>query len=767
MTGNETRWDPAAGGSLGRPVRRAGDLELVTGKGSYVGDLVSDTTLHARFVRSPVAHGRLVSVEAEAARDLPGVVGVFTVDDLEVNDLPPPHGVDRPDVARPPLARDRVRYVGEPVAVVVADDAVTAADAADMVWLEIDDLPVVLDTDPDTADGGDPLFDGTNVLVRETTQPIHRVLDDLPIAVTVDVRNQRLAAVAIEGLAFLCEPLDSGRLLVHCGHQAPHRLKTQLAHTLGLDPPSVQVIVPDVGGAFGLKGMFFTEYVVVAAVALRLNKPVMWLEERREHLTAGMHGRDQRHTVTLEGDQSGRVRRARIRIAADVGAYPQGGAIIPTLSRFVATGLYDIEEVSVDLSIVVTNRAPTASYRGAGRPEAAFAIERAMEEFAVAVGMDPAEVRRINFIKPSQLPYRNATGALYDSGDYVAALDRGLELVDVAAVRREQRQRLSQGQDPVGLGIGAFVERTGGAADSGEFGDVEITQDGKVVVRTGSTDSGQGHSTVWAQAVADVFDLDPASVTVIAGDTDEVHDGVGTFASRSAQVGASAVYRMALLVRERAREVAADLLEASPHDIEVSGGGLGVVGVPGSSLGLAEIAGHAVEMGVELRSEEMFVPGTQAFPYGAHVAVVEVELETGLVRVRRLVSVDDCGHVLNPMIVAGQMHGSLVQGFGQAMLEGVVYDGNGVPLTTTLMDYLIPSAGTIPPMTTDRLVTPAPNNPLGVKGTGEAGCIGVPPAIVNATLDALRPYGVTSLDMPLTPARVWAALAAQRSSSKS
>lgn len=759
MSSNESiSWAPEPGNSLGASVRRVEDEQLVQGKGKYLADLIVADTLHAHFVRSPIAHGVLVSISSEDALELAGVHGIFTADNLQTRDLPPPHGMARVDVSRPALANGRVRYVGEPIAMVVAESAAIAADAAELVWPEIEELDLAMERDPQLAHNGPPLFEGSNVLSHDIIESERRVTDQLPVGISIELHNQRVAAVAIEGLGVLCEPMEGDRLRVTCGHQAPHRLKGQLAATLGMEPDAVQVVVPHVGGAFGLKGMYFTEYAAVAAAARDLRRPVVWVEGRREHLTAGMHGRDQIHRVTLDGDSNGRIRRARIEIIADVGAYPQGGAVIPTLSRFVATGLYDIEDVTVEMSIVVSNRAPTGSYRGAGRPEAAYAIERAVDSFAEAAGLDPAEVRRINMIRPDQLPYKTATGAVYDSGDYVAALDMALHLVDVDRVRAEQNRRLSSGGNPIGLGISAFIERTGGATGTGEFGDVEVDRDGRLIVRTGSTDSGQGHRTVWSQTVSEIFDVEVGAVDVIAGDTDEVADGVGTYASRSAQVGASAVYRMAVAVREKARKLAAEMLEASQHDIEVRSGHFHVAGVPESGISLADIGRYAAERDISLRSEEMFVPETQAFPYGVHVAVVEVELETGVVTVERLVTVDDCGNVLNPMIVAGQLHGSLIQGIGQALLEGIVYAENGSPLTGTLVDYLIPTAAGVPPMTSARMTTPAHNNPLGVKGTGEAGCIGAPPAIVNAAIDALRPFGVTDLQMPLTPARVWDAL---------
>jgi carbon-monoxide dehydrogenase large subunit len=485
---------------------------------------------------------------------------------------------------------------------------------------------------------------------------------------------------------------------------------------------------------------------------------VVWTEERREHFLGGVHGRGQTHQVTLEGDADGRIRRAIIRILADVGAYPHNGALIPGLSAYVAQGLYDFEELSVEATTVVTNLAPTGSYRGAGRPEAAFAIERAIDVFARSVGADPAEVRFKNFVRPDQMPYTTHTGARYDSGDYAAALEKALEMIDRPGFETDRSRRVALELDPIGLGICTFVERSGGALGSGEFGQVAVESDGTIVVRTGSTSAGQGHETVWADVAAGLFGVDPAMVRVLAGDTGEVADGVGTFASRSAQVGASAIQRTGTTVVNRLKTMAAAMLEASVTDLILAGGRVHVIGDPESGLTLGEVAARAQAGGTPLQAAEMFVPDNQSFPFGAHVAIVEVLVETGEVRLIRYVAVDDCGVILNPMIVEGQVIGSLAQGFGQAVLEGIEYGDSGDPLTTSFMDYLIPAALDVPHFTLGRTVSPAPSNPLGVKGAGEAGCIGAPPAIVNAVLDALSPLGVENLDMPLRPHNVWGAI---------
>lgn len=730
------------------PRRRLEDHRLLTGTGRYVADLITSDDLHVHFYRSPVAHGVLGETDVGTAAGMAGVVSVHLGDDL---DLPPIGGgvhAGEGRFERPLLAVGKVRYVGEPVAMVVARTKADAVDAADMIWADIEPLDAV--TDPARA-ASHPvsLFDGGNLVfqVRAGSEISER---EFPVTTSVTVHNQRIAPASIEGLAIRVEPSDVGGITVYCGHQAPHRLRAQLATQLGLDPAAVRVVVPDVGGAFGMKGALFPEYVLVAAAAIEQQRPVVWIEDRREHFQSGTHGRGQTHRVTLEGEVGGRIRRARIEIVADLGAYPHTGSHIPHLSSFVAQGLYDIEEVAVEISGVVTNLAPTGSYRGAGRPEAAFAIERAVDEFAAATGLDPAEVRRRNFVRSDQLPYVNRTGATYDSGDYGRALKAALDLLDIDSVRAEQERRRRVGGDPIGVGIGTFVERAGGATGTGEFGHVRIGSGGVVEILTGSTSAGQGHETVWSQLVAPMFGIPVEDVVVIAGDTGRVAEGVGTFASRSAQLTGSALVRMAQVVLTEMKEKAAALLEAAVDDLVLSGGCVHVAGDPQSGVSFSDLAGT--------ESSEMFVPDSQTFPYGAHVAVVEISLATGELSLRRYVAVDDCGNVLNPMIVHGQVVGSLVQGFGQAVLEGIEYTESGDPLTSSFMDYLIPAALDTPTFTLGRTFSPAPSNPLGVKGTGEAGCIGAPPAIVNAAVDALRPYGVTDLQMPLRPHRLWQAI---------
>lgn len=726
------------------------ELRFVTGMGQYLADLIDDRTLHAWFVRSQVAHGRIVSIDTTEAKRTEGVVGVFTAEDLDLADIPGNTGVGPAveHMSRPLLARDRVRFVGDLVAVVVAILPSIAEDAAGTVWVDYEDLTPVV-TVEGALEGSTLLFEtAENNVATESDLAEGELSDREPdVSVTLDLWNNRLAPVSMEPLSVLAG-FDGDDLTIYCGHQAPHRLQRQImTHAPGL-ATSIRVVSPDVGGAFGMKGMLFPEYIVVAHLARFLEAPVVWVATRRENMVAGTHGRAQRHRITLEGSAAGDISRLSIELVADVGAYPHNGSQIPLFTRLVSAGLYRIPRVEVTVRTVVTNTAPIGSYRGAGRPEAAYALERAMDEYAVTAGLDPAELRRRNLV--SEMPHRSPTGALYDSGDYEMALDRLLETLDIEAVRLEQRARTHAGKDPIGVGIAGFVERAGGAADSGEYARVEVGSDGRIVVRTGSTDQGQSHDRIWSRLVSAEFGA--GDVVVISGDTSAVAEGVGTYGSRSAQIGASAAVRVSRDVIELAKQRAADRLEAAVEDLLYEAGSFSVVGSPGSDISLFDL----VEDG--LSAEEMYVPGAQTFPYGFYGAVVEVNLDTGTVVPLRVVAVDDCGTVLDPAVVHGQLVGSIAQGLGQTLMEDVRYSDDGQLQTATLMDYTPPRAEDMPPIVSERLVHPAPSNPLGAKGAGEAGCIGLPPALVNATLDALRPLGVTDLAMPLTPSRVWTAI---------
>ena len=747
---------------IGDSVRRLEDYPLVTGGGAYVSDLVDEDTLHCAFVRSPVAHGTFEPPDLDDILDMPGVVAAFDTRTLNVPDLPSTPGRGAPEatgMGQPALARQRVRHVGEPIAVILAETPSQAVDAAEMLWVDIDPLPAV--TDAKTSLGGDVLLFpevGTN-LVHENTVATPGERPEAEVEASVEIGIPRLSPVTIEPLAILVRPND-GTLEVWCGHQSPARLPRQLSPFVGLPPEQIRARVPSVGGAFGAKGQFYAEYVVVAVAALRLNRAVAWIERRGEQFRSGTHGRGQEVKTTVGGDRSGRMRYVKSELLGDVGAYPNTGSRIPFFSQFMAQGVYDIDHIEVHATAALTNKAPTGPYRGAGRPEAAIAIECAVDAFAAEVGMRPEDVRRKNFIRSDQLPFTTHTGAVYDSGDYEEALDLALRTVDIEAWRARQEERRRLDEDPIGIGIASFIERAGGSVGSWEWGKVEMMPNGSLEVRTGSTSAGQAHQTVWSQIAASVFDVPLDRIVFHAGDTKEIPMSVGSFSSRSLQLGGSAVLRCARKVREAVLDLAAGMLEAAPHDLEISDGKVRVVGSPQPEISLAEVAIEAQSRGVELSAEEMFNPNALTYPYGAYVAVVEVELETGFVNLLQLVAVDDCGNVINPMVVQGQVQGSIMQGIGSALLEEVVYDADGQPLTTSLMDYLIPSATQPMPLETRHLTHPAPSNPLGAKGTGEAGCIGVPPAILNAVCDALRPLGVTLSSFPLTPSRVWEAIQA-------
>ncbi len=742
-----------APGPLPPLVRRFEDERLVTGRGRFVADLAPPDALVAWFVRSPFASGKIVGLDVTTAAAMPGVVAVYTVDDLGLPDQPAPVPGGAPAMGRPMLARDRVTFVGEAVAVVVAESAPLAEDAAAMVFVEVEPGEPVISVEDSIRD--EALVHpeaGSNIVFREHTGSGPELPDGL-VEVTVTVDHPRLAPAPIEALAALATPVAGG-IHLEVGVQSPHQLQREVAELLGLPAAKVRITTADVGGAFGMK-RFYPEYAVVAKSALMLERPVLWVQSRRENFLGGSHGRGQRHEVTLSASADGRIHGARFRLLADTGAYPHRGVMVPMFSRLVATGLYEIPRVEFEIIATVTNLPPTGPYRGAGRPEAALAIERAIDAVARELELDPADVRRRNFV--SALPHETPTGARLDSGDYRAALERALDVARYTDVRAEQEERRRRGDTPIGIGIGAFVERTGGQPDSWEFGEVQIAADGTIVARTGSTSAGQGHETVWRRIAAEVFDVAPSRVEFVAGDTELVGDSVGSFASRSAQVGGSAIWRCAERVRLTAAELVAEMLEAAPADIRVAGGAFHVAGSSDPHVTLAEVGAAAAARQIDLRSEERYSPGTQTFPYGVHVAVVEVDIETGLVTPRSLVTVDDVGIVLDEMLVGGQLHGSIMQGLGAALLEQMHYAEDGQPRSATFVDYLVPTAMQLPPLTADHLSHPAPSNPLGAKGAGEGGCIGIPPAILNATIDALAPWGVRDLQIPLTPARVWEA----------
>jgi carbon-monoxide dehydrogenase large subunit len=722
-----------------------------------VADVAPEGRLEATFVRSPVAHARLLDVDLAAAREMPGVTGAWAAGDLDLEPMGFPQRTQaRDEMVRPPLAADRVRFVGEPVAVVVADDRYAGEDATAAVRLELEPLPVVLDPAEAARDDAPRLFDGvTNVAnVRDVGRSVDDVIDGAPVVVRARYVNERVVPCSIETHGIVAVPRDGG-LQVWCSHQAPHRLHGVLTRALELAPEKVRVVAPDVGGAFGSKSQTFPEYLVVARLALDLGRPVRWIEDRVESFTATTHGRGQHQSVTLASDRDGRLLGLEVEIDADIGAYPHTGEQTVGMTTWVMSGCYRIPRVFARSRAVVTNKTPTASYRGAGRPEAAFAVERTMDLLARELSIDPAELRRKNFIPPDAFPYESPTGAVYDSGRYEQALDQALELADYRSLRDEQARRRSEGGKPLGIGISSYIERSGGGPGSTEHGTVEVHGDGRIIARSGTASQGQGHLTALAQVVASALEVPLERIDLRQGDTAEVAAGTGTFGSRSMQVGGGALHDAALQVLDRAGMHAAEMLGVSTEDISYADEAFRSPG--GDAVSLQDVAGRAGG----LRATADFGP-PQAFPFGTHVAVVEIDPDTGRVEVLRLVEVDDCGVVVNPQLVRGQATGSTVQGLGQALYEKAGYTEQGAPSATSFFSYAIPNAAVVPGVVHGDSVTPNPNVPLGTKGAGEAGCIGTPPAVVNAVADAVDLARDDRLDMPLLPEKVWAAMTAVR-----
>jgi carbon-monoxide dehydrogenase large subunit len=752
---------------------RSADLAAVLGPGA---DGDATTILEAAFARRRVAHAALIEVDADPARGLTEVIGAWSAADLP--DLPatplPPAAQDRhAGLVWPALATDRVRYPGQPIAAVVAERRATAEDGAHAVRCELAPLPIVLDPDQAAAPGAPQLFPGrSNVVVEQdfgdpadvvqrvfaaaeqTTRDVGRGAGDGPddvIVVHGEFHQQRLLPTSLEPRAVLAAPTPDGGLVVWASHQAQHALRDALAEAFGLPADRVRVIVPATGGAFGAKSQTYPEYLVVAQLARSLGRPVRWTEDRIEAMLAATRGRGQRQRTRLAATRSGRFLAYQLEVVADIGGYPHTGASVPEFTGYLSCGAYKTPLVHTHLRCVLTTAAPTSGYRGAGRPEAAYAIERTVDLMSRRLGIDPAELRRRNHLRPDTFPYRTRTGRTYDSGDYSAALDRALDVVGYRRLRAEQAQRRREGGLPLGIGLATYVERSGGPPDSDEHGAVEACPDGTILARVGSTSTGQGHRTAFAQLVAGALDLPVDRVRVIQNDTAELPYGYGTFGSRSMQTGGAALCMAAagLLEAARTRFAAHCGVPAAQARYE-----RGVVSCAGRTASLADLAGMAAAAGETLRADRRpSVP--QAFPFGAYVAVVEIDPQLGAVTVRRLVAVDDYGQVINPLIVDGQGHGSIAQGLGQALWEEAVTGPDGVPTALSLLDYLLPTAADMPPLTLRETRTLNPNLPHGAKGAGEAGCIGVPPAVVNAVCDALD---VAHVDMPLTPEAVWRAL---------
>jgi aerobic carbon-monoxide dehydrogenase large subunit len=725
---------------VGEPIPRREDPALLTGRGNYLDDMSLPGMLHAFVVRSPFAHALIGDIDLSAAREAPGVVAVFTAADL--GDIGPVPGVEGPLPGGatlpgfPVLAVEKVLWVGQPVALVVAETPARAADAADLVDVDYDPLPAV--TDPERALEPDApvLHEGGNLATR------HRITsgdpDDAFASAAFRVRqkmiSQRVAPVALEPRGtFAWE--QEGRLHVRLSTQRPHGSRRWLSEVFGLPEDRIRVVVGDMGGGFGAKGMMYPDQIAVVAAALALGRPVKWIEERSESFVATTHGRDQVADLEMALDADGHILAIRGEIVQGFGAYLTPNAPSGLLNRAgpMLPQCYTVGAIDVELTGVFTNTTPLGPYRGAGRPEAAYFCERLLDIAARETGIGPVEIRRRNFIPADVFPYTTCTGTVYDSGNYAPALDRAVELSGWRDLPAE-RERAAQRGKLLGAGLASFSEPGGiMPGPQGDQATVTVGTDGAVTVAVGTSAHGQGHETAFAQLAADLLGVDYEDVRVVFGDTDAAPFGYGTFGSRSAVAGGSAVYEACQAVLDAARRVDA------PVPVKEAA---------------ARLGGIEATRAAQLKREGE-VGGGVTYASGSYVAVVEVDPDTGHITVTRVIAVDDCGRVINPLLVEGQVHGAIAQGLGQALTEQISYDAEGQPLAASLMDYAVPFAASMPPVISDRIETPSPRNPLGVKGMGESGTIGVTPAVVNAVMDAI---GVRHLDMPLTPEKVWNAL---------
>ncbi|MDA0162561.1 xanthine dehydrogenase family protein molybdopterin-binding subunit [Solirubrobacter ginsenosidimutans] len=753
----------------GAAIRRVEDPPFLRGTRPYTDDLREPGALYAVFVRAGSAHATINGIETDEALAMPGVVGVYTAADLDLKPFAtagPP--VDTPEeMRRPVLATDKVRFIGEPIAVVVADTRAHAVDAAELVYVDTEDLDVVVDMTKALEPGAPQLFECGNLAAAGPTG--EDALADAEVRTGARFVNQRIAAVPMEPGAALAKPdPETGGFILFTPSQGPHAYQAAISKATGIEAEKLRVVSTATGGGFGARIACYPEQIVVVALARELGRAVRYIETRSETMLEMQHGRAQVQDVEIGGTRDGKVTGLRVRVIADCGAYPADAALMPMLTGLMSSGVYTIPKVDFHFDAVVTNTTPIGAYRGAGRPEATALVERAVDMFAAELGMDPADVRRKNFIPDGEFPHQTVTGANYDSGAYHAALEKCLTNAGYEALRADQKARRDRGDVvQLGLGLCSYVEWTGFGS---ELGTCEVLEDGTVVVTAGTSSHGQGHETAYAQLVTGTLGIPVRDVKVIQSDTKLVKRGMGTMGSRSLQVGGSAVQNATDEVLEKARRLAAHLLEADAGDIEVvPGQGLGVAGSPASAIPWAQLAAAANDParapeGFEggLASENDFETPDATYPFGTHLAVVEVDTETGLTNLIRHITVDDSGRVHNDKLVEGQVHGGIAQGVAQALFEEIAFDEDGNNVTGSLASYAIPSAGDLPSFETERTQTPSPRNPLGAKGIGESGAIGSTPAVWNAVVDALAPFGVRNIDMPATPQRVWQAISASR-----
>lgn len=766
---------------IGASIKRREDPRLITGQATYVDDIKLNGMLHMTVLRSPYGHARITRIETEEASKHPGVVAVYTAEDLrgKVGNMPigvllPPH-IEKGMGRRGPLAEDKVRHYGDPVAVVIAQDAYTAYDALELINVDYEPLPAAIDVEQAMQADAPVVYEefGTNLAFSQhpSTDDIDTVfaqaVADGGIVVKARLVNQRLIPNPIETRGVVAEFRKADKkLTMWSSTQLPHVLRNYLAEQLGLLQLQLRVIAPEVGGGFGCKQDIYPEEALVAFAAMQTGHPVKWIEDRRESFTATIHGRGQVNYIEACATKDGKVTGLKVHVISDLGSYLQffTDIIALALTLPMVNGCYDIPHTYTALDLVFTNKTPTDAYRGAGRPEATYLIEHTMNLVARELGKDPAEVRLTNFIKPEAFPHKLSAGATYDSGAYATALEKAMALVDYEHLRAEQAQKRTEGK-LVGTGLSTYVEICGlgpkGSTPYGAFESarVRVEQTGTVMVYTGISPHGQGSETTFAQIVADEYGIPIEKVMIVHGDTDSTPEGRGTYASRSTPVGGAALFNALQKLKEKMKTVAASLLEASASDVTLEDGKFFVTGSPQKSVPFEGVAltantSNSLAPGIEpgLETTTFFEPENFTFPFGTHICSVEIDKETGDVEITRYVAVDDCGRQLNPMIVAGQVHGGIAQGIGQALFEGVIYNEDGQLLTGSLMDYALPFSSELPDFELEHTVTPTPVNPLGVKGVGEAGTIGSTPAIAAAIEDAL---GEAYIEMPFRPEKLW------------
>ena len=751
----------------GTAVRRREDEPLLRGASNFVADISLLNAAQVYYLTSTIAHADIISIKVEDAMRAPGVIDVVTHAELDIGPYPSANPIFDEAMARPLLANDRVRFVGEPVVAIIAESLALAQDAAELVDITYEPRDAIVDAEA-ALDSTIVLFDGTvegNVVCRMEAEGLHADFELCDVVTDVRTVNNRLAPAPIETRVAAAEWGADGRLHCYNAGQGPHPVRAGIASILGLAKDQVRVISRDVGGSFGAKARPSPEEALLGWLAKRVGRPVIWVPSRSDDMVGLGHGRGQIQYCRIGGSSKGDITAYHLHVVQEAGAYPAGGAGLPANARAMLTGCYDIASVGFSSVSVVTNTTPTGAYRGAGRPEAAAAIERAVDVFAAEIGMDPIEVRRRNFLRPEVFPLTTKTGSNYDSGEYEASLDAALAASGYGDLRTQQARRRSMGDKRLlGIGLSTYVERTAGVGRS-EYGGVELLRGGRILARTGSSPYGQGHHTAWAMLISDATGVELDQIEIVHGDTDEVPQGGITGGSRSVQLAGAALWEASAVLVEQAKRIAAELLEASEADLslDTEGGNFHVIGTPSIGVSWEQVANHLEGQRIGprlLHAEEVFESEGPTFPFGTHLAVVEVDSETGKVNLERLIACDDAGVILNPLLADGQVHGGLAQGAAQALLEEFRYDEDGNPLTGNFADYSVISAPELPMFERVVLETPTHINPLGAKGIGESGTVGATPAIQNAVVDALRHLGIRHLDMPFTPEKVWRSIQA-------